>query len=105
VWPNARHIKLPIPVGDEIITISDSLLQRIQWPRQRILIPPRSRDPNSTATSAGTGSDGATLDLRQQKEAQQKPHLSQQPENKMGPHQPENQSEQLIESQTPTNQQ
>ena len=70
MWPNARHIKLPIPVGDEIITIGDSLLQRIQWPRQRILIPPKSRDPNSAATSAGTASDGATLALRQQKETQ-----------------------------------
>ena len=25
VWPNARHIKLPIPVEDEITTLADSL--------------------------------------------------------------------------------
>ncbi|KAG2577187.1 hypothetical protein PVAP13_6NG288712 [Panicum virgatum] len=52
VWPNARHIKLPIPVEDEITTLADSLLQCIQRPRRRILIPPRSRDPNSAAPSA-----------------------------------------------------
>ena len=88
VWPNARHIKLPIPVEDEITTLGDSLLQCIQWQRVRILIPPRSRDPNSAAASAGTASDAATFALRQQNDAQQKPQLSQQPENKLGPHEP-----------------
>ena len=88
VWPNARHIKLPIPVEDEITTLGDSLLQRIQWQRVRILIPPRSRDPNSAAASGGTASDAATFALRQQKDAEQKPQLSQQPENKLGPHEP-----------------
>ncbi|RLN28936.1 hypothetical protein C2845_PM05G13560 [Panicum miliaceum] len=29
VWANARHINLPIPVGDEITTLGDALLQRI----------------------------------------------------------------------------
>ena len=78
VWPNARHIKLPIPVEDEITTLADSLLQRIQWPRRRILIPPRSRDPNSAAPSAGnTASDAATLALRQQKQHQQDLQLRQ----------------------------
>ena len=66
VWPNARHIKLPIPVEDEITTLADSLLQCIQLPRLRILIPSRSRDPNSAAPSAGnTASDATTLALRQ----------------------------------------
>jgi len=54
----------------------------------RILIPPRSRDPNSAAASGGTASDGANFALCQQKDAQQKPQLSQQPENKLGPHEP-----------------
>ena len=62
----------------------------------RIVIPPRSRDPTSAPTSAGTASDGATLALRQQKETQQKPHLSQQPENKLGPHQPEQPNSQTL---------
>ena len=61
VWTNARHITLPIPVGDENTTLGDPLLQRIQWPRLRIVIPPGSRDPTSTATSAGLVSDGVTL--------------------------------------------
>ena len=88
VWPNARHIKLPIPVEDEITTLADSLLQHIQWPRWRILIPPRSRDPNSAAPSAGnTASDAATLALRQQKQHQQNQQLSQQPDSQILPHQ------------------
>ena len=53
LWTNARHIKLPIPVGDEITTLGDSLLQWIQWPRLGIVIPPRSRAPTFVATSAG----------------------------------------------------
>ena len=88
VWPNARHIKLPIPVEDEITTLADSLLQRIQWPRRRILIPPRSRDPNSTAPSAGnTASDAATLALRQQKQHQQDLQLRQQLDSQTEPQQ------------------
>ena len=35
VWANGRHIKLPISVRDEITTLGDSLLQRIQRPRLR----------------------------------------------------------------------
>ena len=88
VWPNARHIKLPIPVEDEITTLADSLLQHIQWPRWRILIPPRSRDPNSAAPSAGnTASDAATLTLRQQKQHQQDLQLRQQLDSQTLPQQ------------------
>ena len=61
VWANARHIKLPSPVGDEITTLGVPLLQRKQWPKLRIVIPPRSRDPTSTTTLAGLVSDGVTL--------------------------------------------
>ena len=68
VWANGRHIKLPISVRDEITTLGDSLLQRIQWPRLRIVIPPRSRAPTSAATSAGIASDEATTAQRQQKQ-------------------------------------
>ncbi|CAN6328818.1 unnamed protein product [Urochloa humidicola] len=32
VWSNAKHINLPIPVGDEIINMGESLLQWIQLP-------------------------------------------------------------------------
>jgi len=88
MWPNARHIKLPIPVEDEITTLANSLLQRIQWPRRRILIPPRSRDPNSAAPSAGnTTSDAATLTLCQQKQHQQDLQLKQQLDSQTLPQQ------------------
>ncbi|CAN6381085.1 unnamed protein product [Urochloa humidicola] len=58
VYANATHIELPIPVGgDEIRNLGEALLQRIQWPKKHILIPPRSRAPNSAAQSGATGSD------------------------------------------------
>ncbi|RLN23704.1 hypothetical protein C2845_PM07G08400 [Panicum miliaceum] len=77
VWANAWHINLPVLVGDEITTLGDALLQRIQWPRLRIVIPPRSRAPTSAATSTGTTSDGVTAAQCQQKQPQQKQPLSQ----------------------------
>ncbi|CAN6288499.1 unnamed protein product [Urochloa humidicola] len=58
VHANANHIELPIPVGgDEITNLGQALLQRIQWPKRHILIPPKSRAPNSAAQSGATGSD------------------------------------------------
>ena len=58
---------------DEITTLGQALMQRIQWPRYRILIPPRTRHPNSIAVSGsrGTTSDAGTGAQRQQKQAQQ----------------------------------
>ncbi|CAN6202553.1 unnamed protein product [Urochloa humidicola] len=61
VHANANHIELPIPVGgDEIRNLGQALLQRIQWPKRHILIPPKSRAPNSAAQSGATGSDAGT---------------------------------------------
>ncbi|KAG2634476.1 hypothetical protein PVAP13_2NG117100 [Panicum virgatum] len=51
VWVNSRHIKLPIREGDEITTLGDSLLQQIQWPRLRIVIPPSSHNRSNTKNS------------------------------------------------------
>ena len=76
VWPNVTHMHLPIPVGDEITTLGEALMQRIQWPRFWILIPPRMRNPNSvggTSASRGTASDAGTGAQRQQKQPQQQP--------------------------------
>ena len=76
VWPNVTHMHLPIPVGDEITTLGEALMQRIQWSRFRILIPPRTRNPNSvggTSASRGTASDAGTGAQCQQKQPQQQP--------------------------------
>ncbi|CAN6210167.1 unnamed protein product [Urochloa humidicola] len=61
VHANANRIELPIPVGgDEIRNLGQALLQRIQWPKRHILIPPKSRAPNSAAQSGATGLDAGT---------------------------------------------
>ncbi|RLN34581.1 hypothetical protein C2845_PM03G33620 [Panicum miliaceum] len=44
VWANTRHIKLPIPIDDEITTIGEARFQRIQWPSQK--------DDNETSAGA-----------------------------------------------------
>jgi hypothetical protein len=74
VWDNAGHYPLPVPidVGD-ISTLVVAIIQRIQWPKERILIPPIMRCPNHEAAivSRGTTSDGGTAAQCQQEKAQQ----------------------------------
>jgi hypothetical protein len=63
VWVNAGHYRLPVPIdGDDIATLAKALVQRIQWPKDKILIPPMTRHPNTEATivSRGTTLDGGT---------------------------------------------
>jgi hypothetical protein len=59
--------------GDEITTLGEAIGTRIQWSKYRILIPPRTRQPNSiTATgSRGTASDAGTAAQHLQEKAQQ----------------------------------
>jgi hypothetical protein len=74
VWANAGHYPLPVPIdGGDIATQAGALIQRIQWPKNMILIPPMMRHPNpETATgSRGTTSDGGTVAQCQQEKAQQ----------------------------------
>jgi hypothetical protein len=60
VWTNAGHYPLPVPIdGGDIATLAEALVQRIQWPKDKIFIPPMMRHPNPKAT---TGSRGRTLD-------------------------------------------
>jgi hypothetical protein len=56
----------------DIATLDETLVQRIQWPKDRILIPPMTRHPNpETATgSRGTTSDRDTAAQCQQEKAQ-----------------------------------
>jgi hypothetical protein len=58
VWANAGHYPLHVPIdGGDIETIVEALVQRIQWPKDGILIPLMTRHPNP---EAATGSRGTT---------------------------------------------
>jgi hypothetical protein len=73
VWANASHYPLPVPIdGGDVATLAKALVQRIQWPKERIIIPPMTRHPNPEATtgSRGTTSDGGATAQCQQEKAQ-----------------------------------
>jgi hypothetical protein len=60
VWDNAGQYPLPVPIdGGDVATLVEALIQRIQWPKDRINIPPMTRHPNP---KVATGSRGTTLD-------------------------------------------
>jgi hypothetical protein len=74
VWANASQYPLPVPVdGGDVVTLAEALVQRIQWPKDSIIIPPITRHPNpKPATgSRGTTSDGGAATQCQQEKAQQ----------------------------------
>jgi hypothetical protein len=65
---------LPVPFdGGDVATLAAALVQRIQWPKDKIIIPPMTRHPNTeTATgSRGTTSNGGAAAQYQQEKAQQ----------------------------------
>jgi hypothetical protein len=52
VWANAGHYPLSVPIdGGGIATLAGALVQRIQWPKDRDLIPPMTRHPNPEAAT------------------------------------------------------
>jgi hypothetical protein len=62
-WANAGLYPLSIPIGRGDITIlAKALIQRIQWPKDMILIPPMTRhlNPEATTCSMGKATDGGT---------------------------------------------
>jgi hypothetical protein len=74
VWANAGQYSLPVPIdGGDVATLAEALVQRIQWPVDRIIIPPMTRHPNPEAVtgSKGTTSDGGVAAQCQQEKAQQ----------------------------------
>jgi hypothetical protein len=74
VWANAGHYPQLVPIdGGEIATLAEALVQRIQWIKDRILIPPMTRhaNPESATGRRGTTSDGGTAAQYQQEKAQQ----------------------------------
>jgi hypothetical protein len=79
VWATAGHYLLPVPIdGGDIATLVEALIPRIQWPKDRILIPPTTRHPNLEAAtgSRGTTSGGGTTAQCQQEKAQQHQHIN-----------------------------
>jgi hypothetical protein len=74
VWANVSQYPLPVPIdGGDVAILAEALVQRIQWPKDMIIIPPMTRHPNpETATSSkGTTSDGGVAAQCQQEKAQQ----------------------------------
>jgi hypothetical protein len=60
VWANVGHYPLPVRIdGGDKATLVVALVQRIQWLKDIILIPPMKRHPNP---EAATGSRGTTSD-------------------------------------------
>jgi hypothetical protein len=81
VWANASQYPLPVPIyGGDVATLAEALVQRIQWPKDRIIIPPMTRHPNPEAAigSRGTTSDGGVTTQCQQEKAQQQQQQQQQ---------------------------
>jgi hypothetical protein len=79
VWANASQYPLPAPIdGGDVATLAEALVQRIQWPKDRTIIPSMARHPNPEAAtgSRGTTSDGGTAAQCQQKKAQQQQQIS-----------------------------
>jgi hypothetical protein len=74
VWANAGQYPLPIQIdGGDIATLAEALVQRIQWTKDRILIPPITRHPNPEAaigSRGGTLDGGATSQCQQEKTQQ-----------------------------------
>jgi hypothetical protein len=69
-----RVTTLPVPIyGGDKETQAEALVHRIQWPKDRILIPPMTRHPNPEAStgSRGTTLDGGTAAQCQHEKAQQ----------------------------------
>jgi hypothetical protein len=61
VWANGSQYPLLVPIdAGDIATLVEAVVQRIQWPKDRIIIPPMTRHPNPEAatSSRGTTSDG-----------------------------------------------
>jgi hypothetical protein len=60
VWSNTDQYRLLVPIdGGDVATLAEAIVQRIQWPKDRIIIPPMTRHPNP---EAATGSKGTTSD-------------------------------------------
>jgi hypothetical protein len=74
VWANTSQYPLPVPIdGGDVPTLAATLVQRIQWPKDKIIIPTMTRHPNPKAAigSRDTTSNGGAAAQGQQEKAQQ----------------------------------
>jgi hypothetical protein len=75
VWANTSQYPLPVRIdGGHVATLAEALVKRIQWPKDRIIIPPMTRHPNPEATTGSTGTTsngGAAAQCLQEKAQQQ----------------------------------
>jgi hypothetical protein len=74
VWAITSQYPLPVPIdGGDVATLAAALVQRIQWPKDRIIIPPMTRHPNPEAATGSRGrrSNGGAAAQCQQEKAQQ----------------------------------
>jgi hypothetical protein len=75
VGANTSQYPLPVPIdGGDVATLAATLVQRIQWPKNRIIIPPMTRHPNSevaTGSRGTTSNGGAAAQCQQEKDQQQ----------------------------------
>jgi hypothetical protein len=79
VWANASQYRVSVPIdGGDVATLAEALVQRIQCPKDMIIIPPMTRHPNPEATtgSRGTSDGGATAQCQQEKAQQQQQQIS-----------------------------
>jgi hypothetical protein len=53
VWANMGHYPLHVPIdGGDKATQAEALVQRIQWPKDRILLPPMMIHPKTEAATS-----------------------------------------------------
>jgi hypothetical protein len=74
VWAITSQYPLPVLIdGGDVATLAAALVQRIQWPNDKIIIAPMTRHPNPEAAtgSRGTTSNGGAAAQYQQEKAQQ----------------------------------
>jgi hypothetical protein len=75
VWVNTSQYPLPVPIdGGYVATLAAALVQRILWPKDRIIIPPMTRHSNPEATIGSRGitsNVGAATQYQQEKAQQQ----------------------------------
>jgi hypothetical protein len=79
VWANTSQYPLLVPTdGGDVATLAAALVQRIQWTKDGIIIPPMTRHPNPQAAigSRGTTSNGGAAAQCQQEKAQQQQQIS-----------------------------
>jgi hypothetical protein len=56
VWANAGHYPLRVPIdGGDLATLGEDLIQRIQWPKEIILILSMKRHSNPEAATCSKG--------------------------------------------------